>query len=235
MIIFFNSDLIRLCGDFFVQHGNAFVISVAAILTEQDWWHSQFNYIVAKYCLTIKTTDSNAVINVSVYTGHTNVTNLWKEKKHCNFNHNTLIWFLLCEPNHGISDGFTVAPLTQQWWQSRCIIKDEATGTKLIPVLVSYTWPHVDIFEVKLTFEMLTMRGHQHSFSTHERLFLWKCQSFFEAENVSTCGGIESPSIGLIPNAITIWVIRAIYLLSHGFEYWLWWYRYFWSKVRFGP
>ena len=30
----------------------------------------------------------------------------------------------------------------------------------------------IDIFEVKLTFEMLTVRGQQHSFSTHERVFL---------------------------------------------------------------
>ena len=35
-------------------------------------------------------------------------------------------------------------------------------------------------FEVKLAFEMLTVRGQQHSFSTHERMFLWKCQSFWD-------------------------------------------------------
>ena len=29
-----------------------------------------------------------------------------------------------------------------------------------------------DIFEVKLTVELLTVRGQQHSFSTHERVFL---------------------------------------------------------------
>ena len=33
-------------------------------------------------------------------------------------------------------------------------------------------------FEVKLTFEILTLRGQQHSFSTREEMFLWKCQSF---------------------------------------------------------
>ena len=27
---------------------------------------------------------------------------------------------------------------------------------------------------------MLTVRGQKHSFSTHERMFLWKCQSFWE-------------------------------------------------------
>ena len=31
----------------------------------------------------------------------------------------------------------------------------------------------IDVFEVKLTFELLTVRGQQHSFSTHERMFLF--------------------------------------------------------------
>ena len=38
----------------------------------------------------------------------------------------------------------------------------------------------IDIFEVKLTFDMLTVRGLQHLFSTHERVFLWKCRSFWD-------------------------------------------------------
>ena len=38
----------------------------------------------------------------------------------------------------------------------------------------------VNVFEVKLTFEMLTAHGQQHSFWTHERMFLWKCQSFWD-------------------------------------------------------
>ena len=37
-----------------------------------------------------------------------------------------------------------------------------------------------NFFKVKLTFEMLTVRGQQHSFSTHERVFLGKCQSFWD-------------------------------------------------------
>ena len=36
----------------------------------------------------------------------------------------------------------------------------------------------IHIFVVKLTTKILTMRGQQHSFSTHERKFLWKCRSF---------------------------------------------------------
>ena len=38
---------------------------------------------------------------------------------------------------------------------------------------------------------MLTVRGQQHSFLTHEQVFLWMCQKFFETENVSTWGGLE--------------------------------------------
>ena len=38
-----------------------------------------------------------------------------------------------------------------------------------------------DIFKVNLTSELVTVRGQQHSFSTHERMFLWKCQSFWES------------------------------------------------------
>ena len=52
---------------------------------------------------------------------------------------------------------------------------------------ITYPFPNfngaslwIDIFEVKLTFETLTVRGQQHSFSTHERVFLWKCKSFWD-------------------------------------------------------
>ena len=33
---------------------------------------------------------------------------------------------------------------------------------------------------VKLTFEMLTVRGETTFISTHERMFLWKCRSFWD-------------------------------------------------------
>ena len=38
----------------------------------------------------------------------------------------------------------------------------------------------ISIFEVKLTFEMSTVHGQQHSLSTHKRVFLRKCQSFWD-------------------------------------------------------
>ena len=61
---------------------------------------------------------------------------------------------------------------------------------------------------------MLTRRGQQHSFSTHERMFLWMCRSFWEG-NVSIWGGLEPPTSGCMPNALTIWAIRRL-MLSAG-------------------
>ena len=84
---------------------------------------------------------------------------------------------------------------------------------------------------VKLTFEMLTVHGQQHSFSTRKQMFFRKCQSF-ETENVSTLEGLEPPTFGSMPNALTIWAVRARHLLSHVFGYWLWEYWYFLSKVN---
>ena len=48
----------------------------------------------------------------------------------------------------------------------------------------------IDIFEVKLTFEMLNVRGQQHSFSTHERVFLWKCRRFWDRKCLDLRGNI---------------------------------------------
>ena len=88
------------------------------------------------------------------------------------------------------------------------------------------------IFEVKLTFEMLTVRGQQHSSSTPERMFLWKCQSFWDRKCLDL-RGTRTPTFGFMPNALTIWAIRSRHLLSHvlntgssGI------YIYFWSKVN---
>ena len=45
-----------------------------------------------------------------------------------------------------------------------------------------------------LTFEMLTVRGQQHSFSTHERMFLWKCRSFWD-RNCLDLRGTWTPNL----------------------------------------
>ena len=51
-------------------------------------------------------------------------------------------------------------------------------------------------------------------FSTHERVFLWKCQGFRD-RNVSTWGGLEPPTFRLMPKALAIWAMKARHLLSH--------------------
>ena len=120
-------------------------------------------------------------------------------------------------------------------WLLRC----KTYGDKVaICVFLQFVWfqfhkwsDRTYFFLIKLTFDMLTVRGQQHSFSTHERMFLWKCQDF-ETENVSTWGGLEPPTFGFMPNALTIWAIRARHLLSHVVEYWLWRYRYFLRKAN---
>ena len=72
-------------------------------------------------------------------------------------------------------------------------------------------------------------------FNTHFRhTNACSCESnkVFETENVSTWGGLKPLTFGFMPNALTIWAIRARHLLSHIFLYWLGWYRYFWSKIN---
>ena len=75
------------------------------------------------------------------------------------------------------------------------------------------------------------MRGQQHSFSTHKRVFLGKCQSFWDRKCLDL-RGLKPPTFGLLPNALIYWAIRATHLRSHVVEYWLWWCRYLWSKIN---
>ena len=81
-------------------------------------------------------------------------------------------------------------------------------------------------FKVKST--ILTVQ--QHSFSAHERMFLWKCQSLWDSKHLDL-RGTRTPNLGFMLNALTIWAIRASQLLSHVSEYWHWWYKHYWSKV----
>ena len=54
----------------------------------------------------------------------------------------------------------------------------------------------IDTFEVKLTFDFSTVHGQQHSFSTHERMLFWKCQSFWNRYSLDLRGT-------RIPNGLT--------------------------------
>ena len=75
----------------------------------------------------------------------------------------------------------------------------------------------VQIYILKLSFGMWTVHGQRYSFSTHWRMFFWKCRSFWN-RNVSTRGALELPTFVFMPNAPTIWVIRARHLLPHVFN-----------------
>ena len=61
---------------------------------------------------------------------------------------------------------------------------------------------------------MLNVWGQQHLILTHERMFFWKCRSFWDT-NVSNWGGLELPTFGFMPNALLIWAIRAKHFLVH--------------------
>ena len=61
---------------------------------------------------------------------------------------------------------------------------------------------------------MLTVYGQQDSFSTQERVFLWKCQSFWDRKCLDL-RGIRTPTFEFMRNALTYWPIRAWHLLSH--------------------
>ena len=77
---------------------------------------------------------------------------------------------------------------------------------------------------------MLTVRLQQHTFSTHEQVFLWKCQNFWDRKCLDLRG--TPPTFGFMPNALAIWAIGARRLLFHVVEHWLWRYRYLWSKIN---
>ena len=64
-------------------------------------------------------------------------------------------------------------------------------------------------------------------------LFVFQNIWYLLIENVSAWGGLQPPIFGFMPNALTIWAIRARHLLSDAFEYWLWRHKYFFlSKVN---
>ena len=85
-----------------------------------------------------------------------------------------------------------------------------------VAVINSPVWQPSCIFEAELTFEMFTVRGRQHSFSTHERVFSWKCQSFWDRKYLDLRGtGAPTLTFEFMPNSLTYWAIRARHLLSN--------------------
>ena len=88
-----------------------------------------------------------------------------------------------------------------------------------------YFWSKVNIWNVNCGGKSIHVR-HTYGCS-------FESVKVFETENVSTGGELESPTFGLMPNALTYWATRARHLLSHVFEYCIWPYRYFEVKLTF--
>ena len=88
----------------------------------------------------------------------------------------------------------------------------------------------IDIFGVMLTFDMLTVRGQQHSFSTHERVHLWMCQSFWDRKCLDL-RGTRTPNLRIHAECSNLLSYQVPTFAVPCFEHWLWRYRCFWSKV----
>ena len=65
------------------------------------------------------------------------------------------------------------------------------------------------IFEVKLTFQMLTVCWQQHSFSTHERMFLGRCRSFLDRKCLDLRGIWQSKNAKFSWNWVFGWPGRS--------------------------
>ena len=101
---------------------------------------------------------------ISAYTRHARVHYLTKGPwASCQI---AVTYVPLCMPAK-ITSGF----LLSRWWGKRSWHSRHMRTPQF----------YVSIFfKVKLGFVMLTVRGKRHSFSTHERILLWKHQSFWD-------------------------------------------------------
>ena len=89
----------------------------------------------------------------------------------------------------------------------------------------------LDMFEVKLIFYMLTVRGQQYSFSTHERVLLWKCQRFWDRKCLDL-RGTRNPNLRIHAECSNLLSYQSQTFAVPCFEHWLWRFRYFISKVN---
>ena len=84
-------------------------------------------------------------------------------------------------------------------------------------------------FWIKLTFELLTVRKQQHSFLTHERMFLCKCQSFWDRKCLDLKGN-QTLNLRIHAECSNHLSYQGQTFAVPCFEHWLWRYRYFLSK-----
>ena len=70
----------------------------------------------------------------------------------------------------------------------------ELSGPDICCPMFLNAGPVLDIFIVKLRFEMLIVCGQQHSFSTQEPMLLWKCRNFKD-RNCLDVRGTRTPNL----------------------------------------
>ena len=78
---------------------------------------------------------------------------------------------------------------------------------------------------------MLAVRGQQQSVSTHERVFLWKCQRFWDRKWLDL-GGTRTLNLRIHAECSNLLSYQGHTFAVPCFEHWLWRYRYFRSNVN---
>ena len=159
------------------------------------------------------------------------------------------IWNVNCARETGVFSTHELMWKCQSFWDRKCLdlkwtrtpnlqIHAECSNhlsyqgqTFAAPCFFKTSSSCIVIFEVKLTFERLTAHGQQYSFSTHERMFMWKCQSYWHRKSLNLRWA-RTPNLRIHAECSSHLSYQGTDLLSHGFEHWIWWYRYIWSKVN---
>ena len=83
----------------------------------------------------------------------------------------------------------------------------------------------IDIWS-KVKFEILAVQGQPHSFSTHERVFLWKCQNFRDRKCLDL-RGTQTPTFGFMLNALAMYICLYMFIyicvcVSWHYHAWPW-------------
>ena len=112
---------------------------------------------------------------------------------------------------------------SDSWWMLLTIWTIRAGH--LLSHVLNTGFGDIDIyFKVKLTFEILTLRRQQHSFSTHDRMCLWKCKSFWDRKCLDLWG-TRPPNLRIhaeCPNHLSY---QGQTFAVPYFENWLWRYK----------
>ena len=110
------------------------------------------------------------------------------------------------------------------WWKCQ-------GRTFAVPCFEHWLWRYRYFLSKVNIWNVNCVRGQQHSFSTHVRVFLWKCQSFWDRKCIDL-RGTRTPNLLIHAECSNLLSYQGQTFAVPCFEHWLWWYRYFWSKVN---